>query len=109
MKTGNKMTDILHRIQINSSPHKVYNSIVTEKGLSGWWIKNVKTNSGVNSIAEFDFDSNVTKMHIDKLIQDQRVDWTCVDGPDEWINTHLFFVLASHGVNSILRFGHTGW
>ena len=103
------MADILHRIQINSSPKNIYEAIVTASGLSRWWTKDVKTTAEVNSIAEFGFDSLVTKMRIDRLVQNQRVDWTCVDGPDEWINTHLFFDLTAEGNNTILRFGQRDW
>ena len=103
------MTDILHRIQINSSPDKIYQAILTASGLSKWWTKEVRTTSQVGSIAEFGFGTSVTKMSIDKLMTDQRIEWTCVDGPDEWINTHLFFDLTAEGSNTILRFGQKDW
>ena len=46
------MADILHRIQINSSPDKIYQAILTASGLSKWWTKEVRTTSQVGSIAE---------------------------------------------------------
>ncbi len=48
-------------------------------------------------------------MHIDKLVNNRRVEWTCLDGPEEWINTHLFFDLTEENNNTILRFGQTDW
>jgi len=62
------MADILHRIQINSSPDKIYQAILTANGLSNWWTKEVRTISQLRSIAEFGFGTSVTKMSIDKLM-----------------------------------------
>ena len=103
------MADILHRIQIKSSPDKIYQAVTTAAGLSKWWTKDVKTNPKVNTIAEFGFGSLITKMRIDKLVSNQRVEWTCIDGPDEWIGTYLFFDLSAESENTIVRFGQKNW
>jgi hypothetical protein len=103
------MADILHRIQINTPAKKIYQDIVSAAGLSNWWTKEVRTTSVINSIAEFGFDSIVTKMQIVKLEADRRVEWTCVAGPEEWIGTRLYFDLVPERNFTILRFGQTGW
>ena len=103
------MAEILHRIKIKSSPEKVYHGIVSEAGLSKWWTQNVKTISQEGSIAEFGFGDLITKMQINRLTDNHRVEWTCIAGPDEWIATHLFFDLDPEGNDTVLRFGQTGW
>ena len=44
------MSDILHRIIIETSPDKLYKALTEQNGLSAWWTKN-ETTSTVGKIA----------------------------------------------------------
>jgi uncharacterized protein YndB with AHSA1/START domain len=41
------MADILHRVGIQASADKVYWALSDEKGLAGWWTKDVQASATV--------------------------------------------------------------
>jgi uncharacterized protein YndB with AHSA1/START domain len=52
-----KMADILHRVGIRSSQEKVFSALLQERGLAGWWTRDVKASPTVGAINEFRFGS----------------------------------------------------
>ncbi|MBD3289440.1 hypothetical protein GF337_11610 [candidate division KSB1 bacterium] len=38
-----------------------------------------------------------------------RIDWACVDGHDEWIDTQITFELRKDGDKTKVCFSHYGW
>jgi hypothetical protein len=85
------MVDILHRIGATAAPEKVYDALTTRDGLAAWW-----TTGG--------FDMKVLDQR-----QNDRVEWEVVDGPAEWIGTHVTFDLSREGDYTIVLFKHEGW
>ena len=86
------MPDILHRVGIKAPSEKVYAALSEEKGLAGWWTKNVKASPTVGAVNQFRFgDRGFNDMQVAELIPGKRVKWQCVDGANEWIGTELNF------------------
>ena len=104
------MTDILHRIIIETSPEKVYSALTEQDQLSAWWTK-AKTAPLTGSVASFYFGPNrehQVKMKITDLIPDKRVCWKCIDGP--WVDTESFqFNIQADDRGSALHFCNLGW
>ena len=88
------MADILHRVGINSPADKVFTALSDEKGLAGWWSKNIKASPVVGAVNQFRFGENgFNDMKVVELVPGKRVKWQCVDGAKEWIGTEVTFDL----------------
>jgi uncharacterized protein YndB with AHSA1/START domain len=104
------MPDILHRIGINSSAHKVYQALSEESGLAGWWTKNVTASPTVGAVDQFRFgDRGFNDMKVIELVPGKRVKWQCVDGAKEWIGTELTFDLKEDSGVAVVLFAQRGW
>lgn len=106
------MSDILHRININAPPNRVYEAITSAKGLRSWWTDDCAAEPVAGSVAEFGFlgKAVVFRMRIDELSPGRRVAWTCLGDDREWEGTKLVFDLqATDSGGTDLRFAHTGW
>lgn len=47
-------------------------------------------------------------MQVDAIAPD-RVEWTCVAGPEEWVGTKLRWLIHPDGDATTLRFEHRDW
>lgn len=104
------MVDILHRIGIkSSSPEDVYAALTTIEGLSGWWARDTSGDTGVGDVIKFSFVPGGFDMKIIELVPGKKVLWEVVDGPAEWIGTHVSFELRQDGDFTILHFEQRGW
>jgi hypothetical protein len=105
------MANILHRILIKATPEKVYPSFATIEGLKEWWTRFITADNDIaaGAILRFRFGNSGPDMKVKNIIPGKRVEWECVDGPEDWIGTKIFFDLERHGDKSILHFGQTGW
>ena len=68
------MTDILHRVIIETSPDKLYKALTEQRGLSAWWTK-VETTAKVGALASFGFGPNgdhKVDMKITELVPNER-------------------------------------
>ena len=104
------MFDILHRIEIDSTPERVYQALTEEKGLAGWWTTNTTASPAVGAIDKFRFgDHGFNDMEVVELLPGKRVRWRCVDGTKEWIGTELTFDLKQEDGRTIVLFAQRGW
>ncbi len=104
------MPDILHRVGIKSSPDRVYEALTEEKGLAGWWTKDVKASPAVGAVDQFQFgDLGFNHMKVVELVPGERVARQCVDGSKEWIGTELTFDLKQENGATVLLFAQRGW
>jgi uncharacterized protein YndB with AHSA1/START domain len=109
------MIDIIHRIGIKSTAGKVYNALLTIKGLSHWWTEEVEGDEKIGGKIEFRFRSETGDIkgkmitEVKALDPEKEVRWKCVDGPDEWIGTDITFELSQQGEQVIIIFGHRNW
>jgi uncharacterized protein YndB with AHSA1/START domain len=107
------MVDILHRIGITASPDDVYTALTTIDGLAGWWTENTKGDDTVGGVIQFRFANAPGAGGFDMLVLDNKpgtlVRWEVVDGPEEWIGTHVSFELSQADDFTIILFKHEGW
>jgi uncharacterized protein YndB with AHSA1/START domain len=104
------MVDILHRIGIEkSSPDDVYKALTTLEGLSGWWARNTTGQTEVGGVIAFRFVPGGFDMKVVELVPGKRVLWEVVEGPAEWVGTHVSWDLRQEGDFAIVLFEHRGW
>jgi len=103
------MVDILHRVGIVSSPEEVYAALTTIDGLAGWWTTDTHGDEKVGGVIEFRFGPGGFDMLVLELDPGKHVLWEVVDGPEEWIGTHVNWKLTQDGDFTIILFEHLGW
>jgi uncharacterized protein YndB with AHSA1/START domain len=105
------MADILHRIGVKgSSPDDVYAALTTIEGLSGWWTRDSTGDTEVGDVIAFRFgELGGFDMKIVELAPGKKVLWEVVEGPAEWVGTHVSFELSQAGDYTVVLFEHRGW
>lgn len=104
------MENIRHKLEINAPVSKVYQQLVTQEGLSGWWTPDTSAKPEVNSVLRFGFGPTYFKeMKVVELIPEEKVVWKCVTGTEEWVGTTIQFDLAQFEGKTILFFSHNDW
>ncbi|MDF5751846.1 SRPBCC domain-containing protein [Spongiactinospora sp. TRM90649] len=104
------MVDILHRVGIKSSVAEVYSALTTTEGLAAWWTGNVRGDGGdLGDVLEFRFGAGGFNMKVRELVPGKRVSWEVVDGPQEWVGTHVHFDLDQAEEYAVVLFKHEGW
>lgn len=104
------MADILHRIGVaNSSPERVYDALTSIDGLSGWWAERTSGDPAPGGVIEFRFGPGGFDMRVAELDPGRLVRWEVVDGPAEWVGTHVRWDIRQDGDWTIVLFRHEGW
>jgi uncharacterized protein YndB with AHSA1/START domain len=104
------MVDILHRVGVKSaSPDDVYAALTTPDRLSAWWTKDTQGDGEVGGVLQFRFDVGGFDMLVLELQPAERVLWEVVDGPEEWVGTHVSWELKQDGDYTVVLFRHEGW
>ncbi len=109
------MVDIIHRVGIKAPATKVYDALTSIEGLAHWWTEEVQGDGQIGGKIEFRFRSEKGEhkgamvMQVQALNAHKDVRWRCVDGPEEWIDTHITFELSQQDDQTILLFGHRNW
>ena len=86
------MAEIVHRLRVSAAPSDVLRAVSQEALRTAFWPIDAKI-----SMKETDHDE--TKL----------VAWSCVEGPPEWVGTHISFDVAPDGADTVLRFAHRNW
>ncbi len=109
------MVNIIHRIGIASSGLQVYKALSTIEGLANWWTEEVEGDEKLGGRIVFTFRTSTgdvkgkMTMEVLQLEQGRNVQWRCVEGPDEWIDTLITFDLSEQDGQVIVIFGHRNW
>ena len=107
------MPNIVHRVGIeNVAPEQVYRAVSTKEGFASWWtVKTIGQAMVGDLFVVFGFadDSAGTGFEVLELIPMERAAFRCINGPQEWIDTHLEFDIHTEGSETILMFKHSGW
>jgi uncharacterized protein YndB with AHSA1/START domain len=104
------MPDILHRVEVKSSPIDAYIALTTREGLAGWWTTDTQGTFGGGGVIQFRFGTRGGfDMKVLALEPAKRVLWQVIDGPAEWIGTTISFDLAKNGDFTVIMFEHAGW
>ncbi len=99
------MVDILHRIGIDATPDKVFDALTTIEGLRGWWSSTASGGAAKGEVTQYGFcDMHVAAAEPGKLVQ-----WRCIAGPDEWLDTEIGFRLDWRDGQTIVLFKHANW
>lgn len=104
---------VLHAVDIEAEPAKVFEAITTHEGEAGFWTSNNDVEQAVGSTARFGFPGVHVdaKMRIDTLDSGRRVTWISLGDFPYWAGTTITWELApgADGVGSKLLFRHAGW
>ena len=101
---------IKHLLVINTPPQKIYNALTTSTGVANWWTKETIVGKQIGDTNVFKFGEKYhNEMKIIDLIPDNRVEWECIKGDDEWIGTKLIFELLGNDDKTTLKFIQAKW
>jgi uncharacterized protein YndB with AHSA1/START domain len=105
------MATIRHRVGIAAPPERVYEALTTKEGLATWWTTTVEGDPNLGGSLQFFFGSHEpgAVMKIVALEPLHRVGWQCVQGPDEWVGTHVTFDLTAAEGETVILFTHADW
>ena len=104
------MYKIKHLFHIDASNEEVYKALTTIDGLSNWWTELTSGDTELESVIEFRFGKQYFNiMKVVTLIENKVVQWKCIDGPQDWINTVISFELDTNENKTRLRFSHSNW
>jgi uncharacterized protein YndB with AHSA1/START domain len=101
--------DIVHSVDIKTTPDHLYETITTQKGLAGWWTPQVKAEPMVGAINDFHFMETTLRFRVDRLEPARHVAWSSVLVPSDWEETHVLFDITPGNTTVNLRFSHTGF
>ncbi|GAA4940914.1 uncharacterized protein YndB with AHSA1/START domain [Nonomuraea thailandensis] len=104
------MVDILHRVGIKAPVAEVYAALTTTQGLADWWTTDTNgEGDDVGGVLQFRFEAGGFDMKVLDLHPGKRVLWEVVEGPEEWIGTHVIWDLGQADNYTIVLFKHEGW
>jgi len=104
------MPNIIHRIgTTKATPDQMYNAVTTIEGLSGWWTLNSKGDPGIGGVIQFRFSKGGPDFQVIDAEPFKRVEWRCIQGPKEWIDTHIEFDISDENGETVLLFKHGRW
>jgi len=105
------MPDIIHQLDIEAPPEKIYEAVTTQEGLSNWWAVDAEAKPEVGTVAQFGFNDRQTvfKMEIEDLDSPSTVRWHCIGGHPEWKGTEIEFNISESDKGSSVLFSHRNW
>jgi uncharacterized protein YndB with AHSA1/START domain len=103
--------EMLHAVEIEADPAKVFEALSTADGLAGFWTPNVSAEPKVGSVATFGFAAAPVdlKMRVDELDAGRRVAWACLGDFPYWKDTSVTWDLAPKDGGTMVMFRHTGF
>ncbi|MCF2530787.1 SRPBCC family protein [Yinghuangia soli] len=103
------MPDILHRVGVVAAPDAVYTALTTIDGLTGWWTDDATGDASAGGVIRFSSIPGGLDLKVLDTRPGELVRWEVVQGPKEWIGTHIVFGLSTSGDYTIVLFKHEGW
>jgi len=101
--------DIIHSLEIETTPEKLFEALSTDDGIAAWWTK-ARTQNRVGGLNEFDFRGTAATFRVEKLEPGKMVGWSAEQVPPDWKDTHVLFEVSKDQRGSVLlRFSHTGF
>jgi len=94
---------------IYTSANKVFSHLTEQDKLMLWFAPQVIAVPSKNTIAAFAFGSEVNfKMKITEFEENKDLEWLCVDGNVDWLNSLVKFTLKEDTAGkTILKFKHS--
>lgn len=106
------MPDIRHRVCISAPLARVYDAVATEGGISDWWTRDGvrgEAREGAKLSFFFGQPEPAAVMEVTRLDSNGHVNWSCVEGADEWVGTQLTFDLTQKDDETVVLFSHANW
>jgi uncharacterized protein YndB with AHSA1/START domain len=107
------MPEIIHTVQMNASPARVFGALTDRGELRGWWMRGLRADDELQHLVDFRLDSTISvKMRVAELTDGKRVVWHCVGGCPDWIGTEVTFELLAQGDEddeTLVRLEHRKW
>ena len=104
------MTDIRHRIGINAPLDRVHQSFATSAGIASWWDGDARGDASEGGKLLLYFGAPEPRLVLAVVqVAADRIEWRCVEGPDEWVDTRFTFELERQGEETIVLFTHADW
>lgn len=105
------MAEMLHEIEIDAPPERIFHALTTEAGLKSWWTADAVAKPEAGAVAEFGFNNRavVFRMRIQELQRPRRVLWECMGDVDEWKGTNLLWQMEPTETGTKVKFQHAGW
>jgi uncharacterized protein YndB with AHSA1/START domain len=102
---------IRHRVGIQAPIGEVYDAVATREGVAGWWTRDVQGESQPGGKLAFRFGRPEPSavVEVTELHPPTRVEWRCLEGPEEWRDTMITFDLKANGDETTVLFTHAGW
>lgn len=100
---------IEHLIDINVQPSVVYRALTTKEGLAEVWTSELSVVPVVGHLNEFRFGSDVDKIKVTALKENERVAWEVIDSDPEWIGTTISFDLRENNGRTIVTLKQEKW
>lgn len=104
------MVNVTHRIATKAPLDSAIAAINTLPGLASWWTPHVTGSPEAGGLLQFRFEGPDTGM--DMQVQESNstcVEWRCVAGPEEWLDTLISFHLHANDQGTDIYFAHKGW
>jgi uncharacterized protein YndB with AHSA1/START domain len=97
--------------EINTPAKVVYKALTTQKGITGWWTEDAMVPQGIGVIARVNFGSAYqNRLKIVDLIPYNYIEWECIEGHEEWLQTKFIFILEeTSGDQTQVKFSHENW
>lgn len=103
------MANITHKIATPASADRFFEAVSSLEGLRAWWTTDVSGDTAKDGILAFRFGGGGPDMKVE-ILEDNRVVWRCVVGPDEWLNTFIEFRFEAEDNDlTALYFTHGDW
>lgn len=108
------MPDILHLMQIDAPPERVFAAIATEEGVRNWWTRDADLEPAAGGAGAFRFHGGArfTRVRVDELTPPGRVGWTVTESnvPGGWPGTRIGFeLLRAEAGGTVVAFAHRGF
>jgi uncharacterized protein YndB with AHSA1/START domain len=107
------MPSILHRLSIDAPPELVQGLAATKEGIQRWWTGHPVAGDDVvgGQLSVYFRDAAKPAATFEVLEHaPEQVVWRCADGPQDWIDTRISFVLKPRADGgTTLLFSHQGW
>lgn len=101
--------NIIHSIQIKTTPERLVEAVTTAKGIAGWYTPEVKMESKIGSLIALTFgDYGTITFRLEAIEPGRRASWIGVDVPPEWKGSRVAFEVTSVKDEVDFTFTHSG-
>ena len=101
------MAKVKHKVGIIGPIDAIFQSLVTNDGLSGWWASSATGKTGIGRRIDLAFSElAVLSFEYDELQSNKIVRLKCVSGPGPWQGSELLFELEQSDEQVFLTLTH---